>query len=67
MNSYETRLSNLKQQTSYLDNKDLAAEIQNFALKWSETYQLISKWNFSHYYLDCFEFFFWLFGWVFTI
>ncbi len=60
MNSYETRLNNLKQQTNNLENKDLRTEIENFSLKWSETYQLISKWNIFLLVLRyvCFELFF---------
>ena len=47
MNSYEPRLNALKQSTHMLDNKDLINDIDNFALKWSETYSLISRWPFS--------------------
>ena len=43
MNSYEPRLNDLKQLTTQLDNKDLVNEIENFSLKWSETYSLISR------------------------
>jgi hypothetical protein len=49
MNSYETRLNDLKLLTNQLDNKDLVNEIENFSLKWSETYSLISRFKFSFY------------------
>ena len=45
MNSYETRLNDLKQMTDQLDNKDLINEIETLAQKWSETYSLISKYS----------------------
>jgi hypothetical protein len=55
MNSYEPRLGELKKLTTQLDNKELITDIENFALKWNETYCLISKccWPlaFSFYYL----------------
>lgn len=46
MNSYETRLNDLKQMTDQLDNKDLINEIETLAQKWAETYSLISKYSF---------------------
>ena len=50
MNSYETRLNELKQMTDQLDNKDLINEIETLAQKWSETYALISKYS-VHFFL----------------
>lgn len=55
MNSYEPRLSDLKRLTNQLDNKDLVNEIENFSLKWSETYSLISRFYF-YFYFSCFFF-----------
>ena len=43
MNSYENRLNDLKQLTKETDDKELINEIEKFALKWSDTYLLISK------------------------
>ena len=45
MNSYEPRLNALTQATSQLTHTDLVSEIKAFALKWSETYALISKYS----------------------
>lgn len=46
MNSYEPRLNELKRLTTQLDNKELISDIDNFALRWNETYSLISKFKF---------------------
>jgi hypothetical protein len=46
MNSYETRLSELKLLTKQLDNRDLIREIELIASKWADTYLLISKLTF---------------------
>jgi hypothetical protein len=43
MNSYETRLNELKLLTNQLEDKELINEIEQFASKWTETYSLISK------------------------
>lgn len=43
MNSYESRLNELKNTTKQLDNRDLIAEIEILAQKWTETYAQISK------------------------
>ena len=59
MNSYEPRLSNLKQQTGQLADNDLVGEIEAFAVRWSDTYQLISKWTFFYFVIFadyCFNF-----------
>lgn len=48
MNSYEPRLNELKHLTNMLDNKDLKADVESFAQKWHETYNLISK---SHFFI----------------
>jgi hypothetical protein len=44
MNSYETRLNELLNLSKQIESsKELINEIQNFAVKWTETYTLISK------------------------
>ena len=44
MNSYETRLNDLKQLAAQLDNNtELLHDIDQFIAKWSETYNNISK------------------------
>jgi transposase-like protein len=43
MNSYETRLNDLKQLAIQLDNAEVNADIESFLIKWSETYTKISK------------------------
>ena len=43
MNSYETRLNDLKQLAQQLDNKELLNDIELFLNKWSETYTKISE------------------------
>ena len=43
MNSYETRLNDLKQLAIQLDNNEVNSDIQNFMVKWFETYKKISK------------------------
>jgi transposase-like protein len=46
MKSYETRLEQLKQLASQLENKELTQDIENFLAKWFETYSNISKFLF---------------------
>ena len=43
MNSYEPRLKDLKQLATQLDNGELNGDIENFLIKWSETYTKISE------------------------
>ena len=57
MNSYEARFNELKQLTNQFTNKDLISDIEQFAVKWSETYSLISKFKnkfiYSILYFGC--------------
>lgn len=55
MNSYETRLNQVKQLVIELDNSEVNSDIDNFLIKWSETYKQISKLiiiiiNINYYY-----------------
>ncbi len=43
MNSYETRLNDLKKLALELDNGEVNRDIENFIVKWLETYRKISK------------------------
>ncbi len=43
MNSYETRLNDLKKLALELDNGEVNRDIENFIVKWLETYRNISK------------------------
>ncbi len=43
MNSYETRLNDLKKLALQLDNGEVNRDIENFIVKWLETYRKISK------------------------
>ena len=53
MNSYEARLSELKNLTKQIENRDLINDIENFANKWFETYSLISKLKKNFYFFIC--------------
>ena len=43
MNSYETRLNDVKQLAIQLDNGEVNSDLENFIVKWFETYKKISE------------------------